>query len=256
MAEKPSEPRRAQAMKLAHFRRQQGRYENDLKCCTFHPYLPNYAVGAILADTSLKNQFGRQVIQRRVKEQTQILPLGIPAPREYQIDFLKNKSRFGKEESLLCPYFNSEQNQCGLWIYRGSVCTSFFCASDHAWGLKFWDELVLYLSLVEISLAELVLERLGMSSREVMQGFDLIDLGKIKPSRRSQESLAQVRKLQKSAFWSQNSSPEEFYLSCYQTVLKMTQKEFENEMGDILESQKKNVLSKFKGYRTKPAGDR
>ena len=29
-------------------------YKENLKCCTFHPYLPNYAVGALLSDANGK----------------------------------------------------------------------------------------------------------------------------------------------------------------------------------------------------------
>ena len=27
-------------------------YKENLKCCTFHPYLPNYAVGALLLESN------------------------------------------------------------------------------------------------------------------------------------------------------------------------------------------------------------
>ncbi len=252
MAVSSKDPRRAESQ--AHFRRVRGQYKNHLKCCTYHPFLPNYAVGAILSDTSENSRYGRSSLVQKMADRTQLLPLGVPAPRAYQIEFHQSKSDFGKKDELLCPYFDSSKNQCGLWIYRGSVCTSFFCASDSSWGLEFWDELGLYLSLIEISLAELVLERMGFSSREMMLGFDLINLGKMKPSERVQKSQGFMRELKKSQFWV-NRSPEAFYQTCYQELLKISQSDLEEAMGLVLMNQKKRVLSKFKGYRTKNTGD-
>lgn len=255
MAKPVNDPHRSQAQVQAYFRKKQGRYGSNLKCCTFHPFLPNYVVGAILSDSSDKNRFGREVLEKRLQKRKQILPLGVPAPREYQLEFLQNKIRFGQMDDLLCPYFDQEKNQCGFWIYRGSVCTSFFCASDHSWGLQFWDELVLYLSLVEMSLSELVLERRGVSSREMMRGFDLIDLGKMRSSERDAQSLSELRRLQRSQLWKNHESPESFYKECYQEVLKISQGDLDEALGEVLINQKKSVLSKFKGYRTKRTGD-
>ncbi|MFN7905498.1 MAG: hypothetical protein ACK5P5_09975 [Pseudobdellovibrionaceae bacterium] len=233
------------------FRNLKTEYKSNLKCCTFHPFFPNYIVGAILADQNKKNEFGKTEIKRRIQSKNEILPLGIAAPRNYQLDFLKNPSKFGQKENLLCPFFDSKSNQCGFWIYRGSVCTSFFCASDHSWGFKFWDELVSYLSLVEISLAELALEKMGFSGRDGMLGFDLIDLGKLEKSDRAKISMTEKKSVQSNAFWKTYKTPENFYLECHRQVILMSQKDLDSALGNILQNQKKKVLSNFKADKSK-----
>ena len=40
-------------------------YQPDLKCCTFHPFLPNFLVGAILQDPSLKA--GAEVLRDKIR---------------------------------------------------------------------------------------------------------------------------------------------------------------------------------------------
>ena len=56
-------------------------YKPDLKCCTFHPYTPNYAVGALLQIPLTK---GTQVIKNKIATREFAFPIGIMAPYEYQ----------------------------------------------------------------------------------------------------------------------------------------------------------------------------
>lgn len=236
----------------AVFRSQTAIYQPDLKCCTYHPFFPNYIVGAVLADRAVKNQSGRTVMERRIQDRQELLPLGVPAPRAYQLSFLKPKQKFGQKKSLLCPYFNREQNQCGFWIFRGSVCTSFFCASDFPQGLEFWDELVKYLGLVEMTVAEMVLEKMNKSAQESLLGFDLIDIKKWPVRQRSVLSLREQKKLKKTEFWKPLSSPREFYLECYRAAQGLSRSEIEESVGQVLKTQEKIVLEKFRGKTAAP----
>ena len=103
-----------------------------------------------------------------------------------------------------------------------------------------------YLSLVEISLAELALEKMGFSGRESMLGFDLIDLGKLEKSDRAKISMTEKKSVQSNAFWKTYKTPENFYLECHRQVILMSKKDLESALGSILQNQKKKVLSNFK----------
>ena len=48
-----------------------------LKCCTHHPSLPNFLVGAILADKSDEMSFGRSKIIEKLRKKEGVTPLGI-----------------------------------------------------------------------------------------------------------------------------------------------------------------------------------
>lgn len=142
-------------------------YKSDLKCCTFHPYLPNYAVGALLS-SPVKTP-GIEKIESKIKKLEFALPVGIVAPFDYQFLFLnKDEEQFGNDKALLCPYFDKSLNRCSVWQYRGVVCTSFFCRSDYGQnGQKFWAVLSDYLSYVEMALAEECLVQLDFSPRDL-----------------------------------------------------------------------------------------
>src|SRR4051812_8134014 len=121
------------------------KYHPDLKCCTFQPFLPNYLVGAILKS----NLSGKKVIQKMISKKRDCLPIGIVAPLDYQIKFNKHRKQFGKHADLLCPYFDRKQKNCGIWKFRGVVCTSFFCESSYGKkGKAFWNQFSDYLSYV------------------------------------------------------------------------------------------------------------
>lgn len=230
----------------AHYRDEKSVYKPDLKCCTFHPFFPNYIVGAILQDARAQNKVGRKVMQERIVNKKELLPLGVPAPRNYQIRFLQHEHQFGTKQLLLCPFFDQGKNQCGFWLYRGSVCTSFFCASDHSKGLAFWDELRKYHSLLEMTLAELVLEQMGLDAREAMAGFDLIDLKEVKPAKRKVQSANDLKRMRKNLFWQDFGSPEAFYIECYKQVQKISRVRLQKNLGQLLQDQEKRVFANYR----------
>ncbi len=146
------------------------KYPMDLKCCTFHPFLTNYSVGAILSDPNTP-KFILEQIRSKIQNQEYALPLGLFAPVKYQIEFhQRNENDFGFNSKFLCPYFDKIKQQCGIWAYRGSVCTSYFCDSDFGKkGLQFWSLFGDYLHYLEMSLAQDCMVSLGLDA-------DLIDL--------------------------------------------------------------------------------
>jgi hypothetical protein len=147
-------------------------YRADLKCCTFHPFLPNYMVGAILSDE--QSSAAHKIFEDKIARREYALPIGMVAPVKYQLEFNhREEGDFGQREDWLCPYFNREKQNCNVWRHRGVVCTTFFCKSSYGKkGLNFWDKLSSYLWYVELALLEEALVMLDFSPRQVMTLLD------------------------------------------------------------------------------------
>lgn len=144
-------------------------YEPDLKCCTYYPFLPNFVVGAILSDESRSAPGAVAAIREKIKTRHYSLPLGLVAPPNYQVPFNHRKqNEFGRRPDWLCPYFQPEQQNCGIWRHRGAVCTSFYCQSSFGKkGLRYWDQISNYLTYVEMALMEEALVMLDFSPRQI-----------------------------------------------------------------------------------------
>lgn len=153
------------------------KYKADLKCCTFWPFIPNYIIGSLLLSREEKYAVAQKVIRDLIQNHRFVLPLGVVAPPEYQRYFKKNKSKiFGQSESFLCPYYLKDKNHCGIWIFRGSVCASFYCESSYGKkGNLFWQAFENYLSYLEMALAEEVLVYSDYSPRELSSQLEYLD---------------------------------------------------------------------------------
>lgn len=149
-------------------------YREDLKCCTFHPFLPNYMVGALLLEPA---SAGNQVLRDKIARREYALPIGMVAPVRYQLDFSERQENdFGQREDWLCPYYNREKQNCNVWRHRGVVCTTFHCKSSYGpAGQRFWHEFSEYLSYVEMALLEEALVMLDFSPRQIVDLLDYLN---------------------------------------------------------------------------------
>lgn len=204
-------------------------YKPDLKCCTFHPYLPNYAVGALLQEEA--DTVGVKIIKEKILSREFVLPVGIMAPFDYQFLFLtKEEQQFGNDQNLLCPYFDKLKNQCSIWRYRGVVCTTFYCRSDYGQnGLKFWAVLSDYLSYVEMALAEECLVQLDFSPRDLSDQLQYLNKREFEPEETEQESLSlEVDK----SLWNGYDDKVAFYKKCFALVQQIDRNQFKEIVGN------------------------
>lgn len=206
-------------------------YRPNLKCCTFQPFLPNYAVGALLKSSSVSDSI-KHILRDKINSLQYALPLGIFVPVNYQVAFNHRESEdFGNRSDFLCPYFDKGMNQCGIWHHRGAVCTSYFCASDRGeLGLEFWQRLGDYLHVCEMVLAQDALVSMGLPP-EIIDG----QLEYINCDTGTTEELASAsmgRPLY-NYFWKDwNHSPEEFYQLCCDYVAQLTPKDLKNLLSE------------------------
>lgn len=223
-------------------------YENHLKCCTFQPYLPNYVVGGVLADHTGRYDRIQKIFRKMILDRAYVLPIGIVAPPRYQVSYKKNKPKiFGRDEKYLCPYFDREGLNCGLWKYRGSVCTSFYCQSSYGRaGKSFWSLNGDYQSYIEMALMEEVLVQNGFSPRQISEQLEYINRDYATPGELKSSRLPLSRF---KYFWQDRSEPiEDFFIHCFHSVEKIDKTEFHESLGELgrsLESRLKDSAKKL-----------
>ncbi|MGZ3796845.1 MAG: hypothetical protein ACXVB1_10785 [Pseudobdellovibrionaceae bacterium] len=223
-------------------------YKPELKCCTFYPFLPNYIVGAILSQESLSSSSALAAIRRKIAQDEYSLPLGLVAPPNYQVPYNHRKqNEFGQKEEWLCPYFNQEQKNCGIWRQRGAVCSSFYCKSSYGnKGLKFWEELSNYLTYVEMALMEESLVMLDFSPRQIS---DLLNyLNRQEATKSEMKSSRMAGKKSRELWNGYYGDQETFFKKCFQIVVELDKKSFRDllgEQGKQLEDRLKKAFEKI-----------
>lgn len=201
-------------------------YRPTLKCCTFYPFLPNFAVGGILHHQLA----GAKIIQEKIRNKEFSLPLGIFPTLKYQYEFFhKKETDFGNREDLLCPYFNRQSLNCNIWEFRGVVCTTYYCRSDRGQkGLDFWKALSDYLSYIEMALAEECLVQLDFSPRDISDQLHFLNRKEWTKTQSVQEFLSHS---DFKFFWNGYTEYEKFYQKCYSHVRNITRKELKKIIG-------------------------
>ncbi|MBN1206843.1 MAG: hypothetical protein JXB05_18310 [Myxococcaceae bacterium] len=205
-------------------------FRPDTKCCTYHPRLPNYLVGAILADEDAAMAEGRRRIQDKIAHGVGVNPQWIKAPARYNLLYSNARQVFGRTEALRCPYYQSQGGLCTIWRYREAVCSTYFCKYvAGADGRKFWMTLKTWLTLAEIQLSRYALLQLLP---------DYVLLGKDKADASSGpltiEDLDDKRLPEKdyAELWHPWVGRElEFYRRCFESVRALSSEEFENLLG-------------------------
>jgi len=205
-------------------------FRPDTKCCTYHPRLPNYLVGAILADEDPAMAEGRRRIQEKISRGVAMNPQWIKAPALYNLLYSNARQAFGRTEALRCPYYKAEGGLCTIWRYREAVCSTYYCKYvAGADGRKFWMTLKTWLTLAEIQLSRYAV--LQLLPDYVLLGKDKADNAS---TPLSVEDLDDRRLPDKeyAQLWGQWAGREaEFYRACFESVRKLSAEEFDNLLG-------------------------
>lgn len=202
--------------------RDKGPFLNNLKCCTYFPYIPNFSLGA-LTSADLAKAEPRGVL----------LPAGLfpSAAEQGKIDSFGIEG-FGKKSELLCPFFDKGQNQCSIWVSRPGVCTSYFCKSDQGLlGLDYWKDVEKYLNHFEWKMACSLIEQMGLDENVLSYCQMAID-----PNTDEDEREFSVQ-----AAWGQWASKKlEFYQESRKLSLAISSSQIENLLGpEFIELEKK-----------------
>ncbi|MFN7730013.1 MAG: hypothetical protein ACK5P7_12715 [Bdellovibrio sp.] len=220
-------------------------YQKQLKCCTFEPYLPNFVVGALLTHED-RFQHGIKQIRRKIAKREYALPLGLLPSVKFQVQFNNRKAwEFGNREDWLCPYYVKTTQSCGIWKYRGTVCTTFFCQHDAgAAGQRFWESLSNFLSFSEMALMEDLLAELDFSPRQVSELLDYMN--RIDGTAIEKSTHQMPEALFKRLWNGYDSDLEGFYKKCYEKAKGLSRPQFQEMMGSFGLTLESKMLRRLK----------
>lgn len=195
-------------------------FRPDTKCCTYHPILPNYLVGALLANTDPSFDEGRRRIRAKIEQRIGVSPGWIRMPRKYEVLLEASRAAFGRSTVLRCPYYEQTSGNCTIWRFRESVCSTFFC--KHARGATahtFWMALKGYLNVIEKTLSLWSSHAVCPEAREPVPPrtkLDVEDLEDRPPHPEVYEKL-----------WAGWAGREEaFYVACFEHVRDISREDF------------------------------
>lgn len=209
-------------------------FHKETKCCTFFPALPNFMVGAILADPAADMDEGKRRVREIIKTRMGTLPMQLTRPRKMSFLMTNYGEAFGRAKSLLCPYFDTESPEyaCTIWRHREAVCMTYYCKYDAGQrGYDFWIALKEYLFFVQRVLSQAAMENVDRSVKEPkwpgmhISPEDMDDL----PPRDSEYA----------AWWgSWVGREEEFYVKCYEWVRGISRADFKKNADESPEGKK------------------
>lgn len=132
-------------------------FRPEVKCCSFLPWLPNFLVGRILADTdpSPVAAQGRRSVEERVAARVGVTPLGLERPPMNDLHQRHAVDAFGNSRALRCAhYVDQDGGLCGIWRHREATCATWFCRFERGrFGFELWHAVKALLSEVERDLA-------------------------------------------------------------------------------------------------------
>jgi hypothetical protein len=132
-------------------------FDPRTKCCTYLPIVPNYLVGAALADPRLDDVGGRASVRARIDERVGVTPLGLERGRLDELLADRSAVSFGRTPTLRCPHYEASSGKCGIWLHRNAVCSTWFCKHDRGRvGQAFWISVRDLLSRIEFDLTSWV----------------------------------------------------------------------------------------------------
>lgn len=204
-------------------------FSPETKCCTFNPRLPNYLVGAILADKDPELEEGNNRIRDRIRSRQGIIPNGIYPSKNYNDLITKlKKSDFGRNSALLCPFFKEGRYNCTIWKYRESVCAFWFCKhlAGNA-GYRMWNSVIDYIKFIQdVFLLQAIYK----------SGLLPVDLyGESVKSDGNMSIANEIDSRQYHEIWGPWEGREpEFYINCFDYIKNLSQ----DKVNEILEKGK------------------
>jgi hypothetical protein len=186
-------------------------FRPDVKCCTYHPRLPNYLVGALLCDDTPELAEGRRRVERLIASRVGVTPGWLAPPRKTRILYhAARRGSFGRSLVLRCPYYEAEGGLCTIWRWRETDCSTFFCKySAGADGQSFWRGLNGYLHEVQRRL----------SADAVAAVAPHLEEPNVEPGEMTTDDLEDRPPSDYATFWKDWEGRElELYRACYRHV--------------------------------------
>lgn len=228
----------------------------NIKCCTYHPRLPNFSIGGILFDEEENGYIGQGIVNNIISSKIGLTPYGVFPSKKYlklesdigKIDFWSRPREHAQE--LACPFF--VKGICSIWRFRDNLCATHFCSSvGGKAGKNFWKALRNYLRMTEAELVQYALFKLKYPFSNI--NTDLLKYLKFEIEDDDGNLLLNNYK----ELWGTWYGKEvEFYSKCYEVISNINYKTFRRITGTkrqilksaILETQKEflnNIIPEF-----------
>ena len=99
-------------------------FRPDVRCCGYHPWMPNHHVGRILREGGE----GAQLMHRRMATSVGLKPEAVHRRTDSgNLHEWGQELHFGQSVSYRCPYWVGGTDACGIWQHRESVCRTWYC---------------------------------------------------------------------------------------------------------------------------------
>jgi Fe-S-cluster containining protein len=196
-------------------------FRPDTKCCTYFPTLPNYLVGAILADKRSEMDEGKKRIREQIAARLGVHPQRLAPSKKWALLYRSSmESSFGRSRLLRCPYLTDDE-RCSIWYHRESVCFTFYCKFDNGVaGSLYWRALKGYLNVAEEALSTWAAKQVAKDVRDPRQD-ETASLSLTEFEERPIDPAIHAK------YWgSWVGKEEELYIACYERVKRLTQEEY------------------------------
>lgn len=109
----------------------------DVRCCTYHPALPNFLAGRALR----RGGPGAERVRLRLDDPDGVGLLGIAPPSGWTARYERERATgFGRDPTWRCPFWVAGPLSCSIWADRNAVCRSWHCKHvDGVRGHQLWS---------------------------------------------------------------------------------------------------------------------
>jgi hypothetical protein len=209
-------------------------FKPDVKCCTYEPHLPNYLVGAVLADPDPALDEGRRRLRARIASRIGTTPQFVAPPRK--VNVLMRAARgsqwFGRSEAIVCPYLDREGGKCTVWRHRDAVCSTWFCKyAGGARGYAYWTALRDYMGFTELKLASWAARKIEPTSIERPGGRYKLSVEDLEDRAPSDAEYARC-------WGAYVGREEELYVATFEAVRALTREEFRSIVDEANDGKK------------------
>lgn len=194
-------------------------FRQETKCCTYQPSVPNYLIGALLADTRPELAEGQKRVRAHIGTRIGVTPQWLGPSAKYEVLYdASMRTSFGKNLTLKCTYY--DDGKCTIWKHRETICSTFFCKfSNGALAATFWKALKDYLVYAETVLARWAMQAVSLEVNEPNQQRGQLQLYEL-------EDRPPPDGIYKKWWGSWAGREEEFYVACYEKVKTLNREKY------------------------------
>lgn len=150
-------------------------FHPNVRCCTVIPRVPNFLIGLGLLAGSAPLE--------AALERGLFLPEGlIISPRDLvkSLNYIVKPDR--ESPSVVCPFLELDSKRCGIYAFRTTTCSTFFCKKDRGEASEhFWSDFADFGSQVESALSQWALAEVGFDLAKYFQTLDELEFDTDEP---------------------------------------------------------------------------